>query len=188
MDSINKFSIIIGYILENEGGDVLSLDFHDDGNWTGGTVNSGKLVGSKFGISAASYPNLDIPDLTEDQAKQIYLTDYWNKIGGDNLPLAIGFLLCDACVNSGITSAVSYMQSHVLGLTSRNVDGVCGPSTQKLLNSFSSQKDLCLQFSIARLIQCSTFNNWSLYKTEYIKRNITNSMTAQYLLDTYDIK
>ena len=38
---------------------TLSLDPTDTGNWTGGAVGRGTLVGTKYGISAASYPTLE---------------------------------------------------------------------------------------------------------------------------------
>jgi lysozyme family protein len=35
--------------------------------------------GTKFGISSAAYPNLDIKNLTRDDAIKIYYYDYWLK-------------------------------------------------------------------------------------------------------------
>lgn len=37
-----------------------SNDRRDPGNWTGGIVGKGQLKGTKFGIAANTYPNLDI--------------------------------------------------------------------------------------------------------------------------------
>jgi lysozyme family protein len=50
-------------VLANEGG--LSVNQYDSGGIT------------KFGISQASYPHLDIKNLTIDQAKEIYKRDFW---------------------------------------------------------------------------------------------------------------
>jgi lysozyme family protein len=61
-----------------EGG--LSVDARDTGNWSGGKVNAGELRGTKFGISAAAYPHVDIRNLTAEQAANITRMDYWNGI------------------------------------------------------------------------------------------------------------
>lgn len=61
------FNRAIEGVLEDEGGYVNSKN--DDGGET------------KYGISKRSYPNLDIKNLTLDQAKGIYFHDFW-KFGG----------------------------------------------------------------------------------------------------------
>jgi hypothetical protein len=38
-----------------EGG--LSMDERDPGNWTGGAIGKGELRGTKYGISAQTYPH-----------------------------------------------------------------------------------------------------------------------------------
>ena len=49
----------------------------DKGNWTSGKIGVGVLMGTKFGISAARYPFLDIKNLTLAEAKDIYFDDFW---------------------------------------------------------------------------------------------------------------
>ena len=56
-DFKQAFDLLIGH----EGG--YTNNPNDPGNWTGGKVNSGTLRGTKYGISAASYPTLDIKNL-----------------------------------------------------------------------------------------------------------------------------
>lgn len=46
---------------------------------------------TKWGISKRSYPHLDIKNLTQDQAKGIYRTDFWNRINADRLPDGVAF-------------------------------------------------------------------------------------------------
>jgi lysozyme family protein len=60
-----------------EGG--YQCDPRDSGNWTGGEVGRGELKGTICGISAASYPHLDIKNLTEDDIGSIYYPDWWLK-------------------------------------------------------------------------------------------------------------
>lgn len=91
-----------------EGG--YTKDPQDPGNWTGGEVGAGTLKGTKYGISAASYPLLDIQGLTLAVAKTIYQRDYWNKIAGDSLPPGLACVTFDAAVNSGVREAGEWLQ------------------------------------------------------------------------------
>lgn len=99
----------------------------DPGNWTGGKVGVGKLKGTKYGIAAASYPNLDIKNLTVDQACSIYAEKYWTPVRGDDLPYGIDLVTFDFGVNSGTSRSARYLQS-VLGVTQ---DGKIGAATIK---------------------------------------------------------
>ena len=105
---------------------VLSRTASDPGNWTGGAVGRGTLVGTKYGISAASYPTLDIAALTLDQANAIRQTDFWDKVRGDELPAPIAFMVTDAAFMSGPDRAIRQMQQ-ALGVSP--VDGVLGAHT-----------------------------------------------------------
>uniref|UniRef100_UPI00300B3D77 glycosyl hydrolase 108 family protein n=1 Tax=Acinetobacter higginsii TaxID=70347 RepID=UPI00300B3D77 len=87
-----------------------SSDKRDPGNWTGGKVGIGVLKGTKFGIAANTYPNLDIKNLTIEQAKQIYKKDWWDKLGADSLHSSIVFQLLDFAVNAGKARAIKELQ------------------------------------------------------------------------------
>lgn len=81
----------------------------DAGNWTGGEVGKGMLVGTNFGISAASYPNLDIPNLTRAQADQIYYRDYWLKMGCEKMTWPRNVIVFDTAINFGTENAKYYL-------------------------------------------------------------------------------
>jgi lysozyme family protein len=55
----------------------------------------------KFGISKRAYPNVDIPQLTLDEARAIYLRDYWDKCGCEVMSWELGLITFDAAVNQG---------------------------------------------------------------------------------------
>jgi len=57
---------------------------------------------TKFGISKRAYPNLDIANLTEEEAARIYKRDYWDRIKADELPENIREMAFDAAVNQGV--------------------------------------------------------------------------------------
>lgn len=78
----------------------------------GGYVNNPKDKGgeTKFGISKKSYPNLDIKNLTEEQAREIYYRNYWlaskaNKIAD----LRLALIHFDAAVQSGVSQSLRFL-------------------------------------------------------------------------------
>jgi len=82
----------------------------------------GTLKGTKFGLAAKSYPNLDIKNITLAQAKEIYKKDWWDKLGGHGLHSAITFQLWDFAINAGKSRAIKELQQ-VAGVTA---DGMIG--------------------------------------------------------------
>jgi lysozyme family protein len=82
---------------------------------------------TNWGISKASYPALNIRALTRDDAKAIYLRDFWNRIHADQLHAAVAFQAFDFAVNSGIETSIRALQ-RALGVPD---DGHWGPVTAK---------------------------------------------------------
>ena len=66
------------------------------------------MKGTKYGVSAASYPYLDIVSLTLDDAKALYVKDFWAKIGGDSLGYPLNLVVFDAAVNFRVTDATNF--------------------------------------------------------------------------------
>lgn len=120
-----KFDQAIEYVLAEEGG--FTAKESDAGNWTGGKIGKGILKGTKYGISAASYPDEDIRNLTRDRAKFLFKRDFWDKIKGDLLPDKISLHVLDFAVNAGPPVAIRELQ-RAGGVT---VDGLIGPKTLK---------------------------------------------------------
>lgn len=128
------FDDAFAYVVGEEG--KLSLDPQDRGNWTGGQVGVGELKGTKYGVSAAAYPLLDIPNLPLSDAKSLAKREYWDKIGGDVLQYGIALCMFDFGYNAGIHEAVTTAQ-RALDLV---VDGVLGPKTMVALEDASVKK------------------------------------------------
>ncbi|MGH8601437.1 MAG: glycoside hydrolase family 108 protein [Gammaproteobacteria bacterium] len=120
---LHVFNIAFERVIGHEGG--FQDDGRDRGNWTGGVIGKGALKGTKYGISAAAYPDLDIRNLSLADAEAIYKRDYWDKVAGDKLPGALAFQLFDYAVNSGVDRAIKALQV-VVGVKE---DGVLGPVT-----------------------------------------------------------
>lgn len=98
----------------------------DEGGYTAGLP--GDPGGeTKWGISKRSYPDVDIKNLTADQATAIYRRDFADKINYDALPAMVAFMALTFAVNSGPETAIRKLQ-HAIGVAD---DGHWGPITQK---------------------------------------------------------
>jgi len=94
----------------------------------GGYANHPKDKGgeTKWGISKNQYPNLDIPILTKEDARTIYLRDYWEPSGANLLPDKLSLVHFDSAVNHGVPRAIKLLQAVVCVFP----DGKIGPKTK----------------------------------------------------------
>jgi lysozyme family protein len=67
---------------------------------------------TKYGISQRAHPNIDVPNLTIVQAKEIYLTLYWRRADCESVPWPMNLLVFDTAVNSGVTRATRWLREH----------------------------------------------------------------------------
>lgn len=141
----------------------------DRGNWTSGKVGVGELKGTKYGISAMSYPHLDIKAITLEQAKDIYRRDFWERSGADEYDGAIGYQVFDAAVNHGIENAVRFLQraAHVAD------DGDVGPVTLKAVKAMTVT-DVLMRFNAARLMFYTNLSTWSDFGKGWARRIVGN--------------
>ncbi len=108
------FEVGFNEVMQVEGG--RSLDPDDRGNWTSGRIGVGILRGTKYGISAMSYPHLDIQKLTLDEAMAIYRCDYWDRLYLDQIGLhfpKVARMLFNLGVNCGNPNATKFLQNTI---------------------------------------------------------------------------
>ena len=116
----------------------------------GGYVNDPADAGgeTKYGISKRSYPNLDIANLTKQEAYSIFERDYWNNgIGNfwklDTLNSWIRPLLFDMNVHHGGMGATTILQR---ALRKRlkidlSIDGIFGSETFNCISIATERAD-----------------------------------------------
>lgn len=97
----------IDFVLKMEGG--YQNNPSDVGNWTQCAPGKGINKGTNMGISACSYPDLDIVNLTREQAMAIYHRDYWRASGADTLDWPLCLLLFDTAVLHGVAAAKAWL-------------------------------------------------------------------------------
>ncbi|WP_298281290.1 glycoside hydrolase family 108 protein [Acidocella sp.] len=159
----DNFTTCFLWTVGAEGG--FTADPADSGNWTSGVVGAGELRGTKFGISAAAYPALDIANLTLGQAEAIYQADYWPKIRGDELPLPVARATFDAAVNSGAGRAIQWLQS-AAGVAP---DGQLGPVTMAAIQA-ADPVPLAVDALAARLQFLGSLAVWERYGLGWARR------------------
>jgi lysozyme family protein len=165
---MTNFDQMFDLVSGHEG--VFSDNPDDPGNWTGGAIGIGRCLGTKFGISAATYPNTDIPNLTLDEAKALYQRDFWDRIEGDRLPAPLALLVFDAAVNNGTERAVSWLQDivHVAR------DGALGPVTLAAVNRLATAPDdvtgLCSEYLAQRLVFMVSLPGWKTFGLGWARR------------------
>lgn len=99
---------------------------------------------TNWGISKRSYPHLDIKNLTREQAKAIYLRDFWEPLGAAHP--AIKYQVFDFAVNSGIQTALRKLQA-AAGVAD---DGHWGPVSARALAAMELN-DVLLRFNSRRM-------------------------------------
>lgn len=112
----------------------------------GGYVNDAQDLGgeTKYGISAKTFKDVDIKNLTKEQAVQLYKDKYWNenifpKIKDDRIRQK----LFDMSVLMGHTQAVILLQrAMVASGRSIEIDGYFGKVTLKKLNECKNTEGL----------------------------------------------
>ena len=100
----------------------------DEGGYSASPADPGGAT--KFGISARSYPDLDIATLTRDQAVNIYWREWWLRFGFAQLPDAIGAKTFDLAVNIGAAHAIECLRRALRACGSPVTEvGTLGPAT-----------------------------------------------------------
>lgn len=150
-------------LINHEGG--FSDDPKDPGNWTGGRVNVGQLKGTKFGIAANTYGDLDIENLTLAQARGIYYRDWWLKAGADQMDAAIVFQLWDFAINAGMSTAVRALQRAVRVAD----DGSIGPMTLRAVRAMTVT-DVLMRMTAQRLRFYTSLSTWQTYGKGWTNR------------------
>ncbi len=129
-------NVIGKWILQEEGGYV------DNPADAGGET--------KYGIAKAYHPNVDIKNLTLDEALAIYKQQYWNVFDLDNMPLFIAIAIFDTAVNMGGNYTAKMMDKYGK-LLSNPTNFLCAVMAQ-------------------RLQDYSTFRDWDTFGKGWVNR------------------
>ncbi len=128
---------------------------------------------TKYGISKRSYPELDIENLTRDQAIAIYFRDYWVKPHFDEIMFdALAWKVFDFGVTAGEGTAVRALQEALLLLgVQLNRDGVLGVETLARVNGYHNQPAL-----LAAMKYCVAEKYLLCNQPEYLNERLPRAM------------
>ncbi len=128
MDNRQQFDSIVKEVLKHEGG----------------YVNDPKDLGgeTKYGISKRWYPNIDIKNLSMDDAVVIYYNDYWKPSKAEKLPEEIRATYFDMVVNMGQKRAVRILQQCINSKSFKKIDedGLIGKQTIQHASKVKKQR------------------------------------------------
>lgn len=139
----------------------------------GGYINHPKDLGgeTKYGISRRSYPGEDIPGMTLERAKTIYLRDYWGPAGCDVMPAGARLQVFDTAVNSGVRVAIRMIQRAV-GVVD---DGILGSHTLQALQSMPASRFVA-RFNGQRLAHFADLATFPAFGRGWVRRIAENLM------------
>ena len=140
------------------------------GHEGGYTLGEGDPGGeTKFGISRRAYPNLDIKNLTIEQAADIYIRDYLAPLKADKLPGSVTFQLLDFAINSGVDRAVVCLQRAVGAVE----DGRMGPATIAAVKRYT-EAEVIMRLLAARLEFMTGLSVWPTFGRGWCRRIAAN--------------
>ena len=133
-------------------------------HWEGGYSNDPHDKGgeTKFGISAASYPTIDIKAVNEERARKIYYNDYWLANSCDKMPYPVALIVFDASVNQGVRTAAMMLQKCL----DVEIDGSIGPVTI----SACKVPDTIIKFAAERIYRYTHCSGWERYGIGWTRR------------------
>jgi lysozyme family protein len=120
---------------------------------------------TKYGITSRDYPSLDIRNLTLNQARRIYKSDYWDKIHGDDLPGRVAALVFDSAVNQGVSRATKLMQRAL----QVQVDGVIGKNTLTAAENVDPD-EFAVLFGAERALHYASLSTFDTFGRGWMRR------------------
>lgn len=137
----------------------------------GGYVNNPADPGGEtnWGISKRQYPDVDIKNLTRDQAKAIYRRDFWDRGQMSEFDAAVAFQVFDFAVNSGIETAIRKLQA-AAGVAD---DGHIGPVTVAAIKN-RSVNDMIMLLTAERIEYQAKLKNGDTFWRGWMRRNAGN--------------
>lgn len=151
--------------------------------WEGGYVNHPKDPGgaTNRGVIQRVYdgyrrrkglPTQSVRAISDDEVREIYRTQYWNAVRGDDLPAGVDLAVWDFGVNSGPSRAIKYLQ-RILGVRQ---DGKIGEVTLAAVAE-RDPRELAVKLCNDRLAFVMRLRTWPTFGKGW-KRRIDSVRTA----------
>lgn len=151
------FETAIAFVLNEEGG------YSNDPRDPGGETN--------FGISKRAHPQVDIKNLTLEEAESIYRYLYWDPCRCESLPPKLALIVFDSAVNQGVGTAIKMLQASIGTIQ----DGIVGPATIERANG-ADENTIITRFITERVLRYTLSSSFLLYGRGWISRTMRVAM------------
>lgn len=157
-----NFNKALALVLVHEGGKC------DDPGDPGGRTNCGIThIDYDAYRKRKGLPPRDVYDMDDSERDEIYLTEYWQPIRGDELPAGIDYVVFDGAVNSGVSRSVKWLQ-RALGTIA--VDGFLGDVTLVATKQYPDQLGLIATCCAARMDFLQHLTTFKLFGRGWTRR------------------
>lgn len=147
-----NFLKVMPWVFSEEGGYV------DHPKDPGGATNLGITHRTLSAWRGKKVTKQDVKNLTKKEAQEIYRSEYWNPIRGDQLPSGLDYAVFDYAINSGPARAVKDLQ-RILGVTQ---DGIIGAQTLAAIKS-QNIETLVNKYMDRRLAFLKSLSGWKTF-------------------------
>ena len=120
---------------------------------------------TNFGISKRSYPDVNIRELTVEQAREIYRRDYWHSLYDQLNDQHVANALFDFGVTAGVDEGIRRLQRAV-GVQE---DGIFGPETLAAVNNAGAP---AAQFFLERIRYYAGLATFHIFAGGWVKRSL----------------
>lgn len=148
----DNFLRVMPWVFEEEGGYV------DHPKDPGGATNLGITHRTLGAWRGKAVTKQDVKNLKKPEAQDIYKSEYWNPIRGDQLPSGLDYAVFDFAINSGPSRAVRELQK-ILGVAQ---DGIIGVQTLSSIKS-KNTVDLINKYIDRRLSFLQGLSGWKTF-------------------------
>ena len=145
---------------------AVALTLSYEGGYADDPLDPGRET--KFGISKAQYPGVNITGLTRGGAEAIYRRDYWDRYRCAELPPPLAVCYFDALVNHAPANPARWLQA-ALGVA---VDGGVGPRTLAAARACPDPVAACRDFTVSRIEYVKTLPTYARFGRGWHARHV----------------
>lgn len=155
----SAFDRCVEIVLSKEGG------FSDHPRDPGGATKFGITRATLEGFRGKPVTREDVQALTQEEAREIYRTNYWNAIKADQLPPGMDLIVFDFGVNAGCGRAVKMLQ----GLVGAEQDGGVGERTLAAVKTVPPEQ-LIARYAESRIAYYRSLDTFDTFGAGWLNR------------------
>jgi lysozyme family protein len=147
--------------------DISEGGFVNDPDDPGGATNRGVTQATydafrrRNGVATQS-----VRRITDEEVRQIYRRQYWDRVQGDELPSGVDYAVFDFAVNSGVSRAAKHLQA----LVRVGQDGIIGEITLAAVEAHPDKARLIIDLCASRMRFLRGLSTWWKFGRGWTRR------------------